>query len=628
MLKRILGKSLAYKLSAIMTLVVIITLIILIILYISFEKDFVLTTAEYRFSLINRTFTELISYTNEKDHSIKLTQIIESLGDIPNIDYITIYDANGEAIISSIANNIKKTLTRNELERLSKLSHERYIINWSSKTLDYIAPIRNDISCKQCHNNNTIGFIGISAYYTTLYKHTYDMAKKLGLILLLLILTFGVSSIFISQMVVVKPLKEFVSLIHKAEINNFLPRTKVTREDEIGEIEDNFNQMLSKITNLMAISVEKERELIFVKEELKYKELLEKRSEQIEKVNKELEDSIKELTMLYNFSQYIISTVDLNELLRLITTGIVNTLKYKECAILLKEDNILRIVSAFGFEDNDKLIGIEFNMQEGISGNVASTGEPVLIHDTSKESQYLHYKGQVRREGSFLSLPLKYKNTVIGVLNVSNNIPNSLTKKDVDFLTAISAQIAIAIENARLYEQTKELSITDDLTGLFNRRHMRTVLEREWERAKRYSQPLSLLMLDLDLFKDYNDKFGHLKGDEALQILSQIIKMNIRGIDVPVRYGGEEFLIILPDTNINGALATAEKLRKAIANAFIENDIPTLTISVGVVSYPDEVFDNIHEFLYASDIALYEAKKRGRNTIVKYDHNLMHGENT
>jgi len=151
MLKRILGKSLAYKLSAIMTLVVIITLIILIILYISFEKDFVLTTAEYRFSLINRTFTELISYTNEKDHSIKPTQIIESLGDIPNIDYITIYDANGQAIISSIANNIKKTLTRNELERLSKLSHERYIINWSSKTLDYIAPIRNDISCKQCH---------------------------------------------------------------------------------------------------------------------------------------------------------------------------------------------------------------------------------------------------------------------------------------------------------------------------------------------------------------------------------------------------------------------------------------------------------------------------------------------
>lgn len=628
MLKKLIGKSLAYKLTVLMTLVVTLTLIAVTMIYISFEKEFAITTADYQFSQIDKTFHELITLVNTKKHLIKPQNIVEILDKRPNVDYITIYSTAGKPIISNIPLG-QKPLSEKELKEIQKIPFDGFITNMSKNTLDYIAPIRTNTSCERCHTNDqTLGFLKISTSYTTLYKHTYDMTKKLGLVFLITFIIFGVASILISQTVVVRPLRGFVELIHKTEFNNFLPRSNVTRQDEIGEIEENFNQMLSRITNLMAISVEKERELILIKEELKYKELLEKRSEQIEKINKELEESIKELSMLYSFSQYIISTVDLNELLRIITSGIVNTLKYKECAILLKEDNVLRVVSAFGFEDNDKLLGVEFNLQEGISGNVAYTGAPILINDTSKEASYLHYKGQNHKEGAFLSLPLKYKNSsVIGVLNVSNDIPNSLTKKDVDFLTAISAQIAIVIENARLYEKTKELSITDDLTGLFNRRHMRILLETEWERAKRYSKPLSLLMMDLDLFKDYNDKYGHLKGDEALILLSQIIKMNIRGIDVPVRYGGEEFLIILPDTNADGAITTAEKLRKAIAYTFIQNNIFTLTISVGVVTYPDEVFDNIHEFIYASDIALYEAKKRGRNTIVKYESKFMQENN-
>jgi diguanylate cyclase (GGDEF)-like protein len=623
MLKKLLGKSLAYRLTLLMTLVVIITLGIVIFLYIYLEKGFAYNTAEYQFHLMDRTFDELISYTNGKDHDIQPQYIIEKLGENSNINYITLYTNNGKPLMASITSS-QKSLSEKELKELEELSHDDSITTMSKKTLDYIAPIRLRSSCEQCHTNGkTLGFIKISSYYATIYKHTYDMAKKLGLIFLSSLFIFWIAAIFISEFVVVKPLKEFVALIHKAELNNFLPRGTLTRQDEIGEIEDNFNQMLSRITKLMATSVEKERELVFVKEELKYKELLEKRSEQIEKVNKELEDSVKELSTMYNFGQYIISTVDMNELLRIITTAIVDTLNYKECAILFKENNLLRIVSAWGFEDNAKLIGIEFGLDEGISGNVASSGKPLLINDTSKESRYLHYKGHTHKEGSFLSIPLKYKNSVIGVLNVSNDTPNSLTKKDIDFLTAISAQIAVVIENARLYEQTKELSITDDLTGLFNRRHMRVVLDKEWERSNRYSQPLSILMIDLDLFKSYNDNFGHLKGDEALAILSQIIKMNIRGIDAPIRYGGDEFLIILPDTDADGAMATAEKLRKAIADAFTYKNVSTLTISIGVVTYPNEMFDNIHEFLYASDIALYEAKKRGQNTIAKYDSKSM-----
>ncbi len=628
MLNKLFRRSLAFKLTAIMTLVVVFTLSIAIGIYIYLEKDFARTSEQYQFSFINREFEELISYTSGKDHSIQPGHIIEKLGENASINFITIYDTNGKPVLSSVSGP-QKSLSPDRLKQLEELSNNSSLTISSKKTLDYIAPIKLRVSCQRCHTNGTtMGFIKISASHSAIYFHTYDMAKKFGFIFLSSLIIFALISVFASEFMVIKPLKDFVALIHKAELNNFLPRTIQTREDEIGEIEDNFNQMLSRITNLMATSVERERELVFVKEELKYKELLEKRSEQIERVNNELEGSVKELSMLYNFGQYIISTVDMNELLRIITTAIVDTLNYKECAILFKEDNLLRIVSAWGFEDNARLIGIEFGLEEGISGAVASTGKPLLINDTSKESRYLHYKGQTHKEGSFLSVPLKYKNIVIGVLNVSNDMPGSLTKKDIDFLTAISAQIAVVIENARLYEQTKELSITDDLTGLFNRRHMRVVLDKEWERSNRYHQPLSLLMIDLDLFKAYNDRFGHLKGDEALAIVSQIIRMNIRGIDVPIRYGGEEFLIILPDTPAAGALATAEKLRKAIGDAFTENNTPMLTISLGAVSYPEQMFETIHEFLYASDVALYEAKRKGRNITVKYDGKSMQENNT
>ncbi|MCL4557732.1 MAG: diguanylate cyclase [Deltaproteobacteria bacterium] len=627
MIRNWIGKSIAYKLTALLSVVVVMTFGIVLYLYVSFGKEFVYRSSGHQSTVITKTVYDMLQLTGKKGHLVPPKEIIEEIAEASGVDYITLYDNEGRPVLSSRQSE-QQPLNSAELARLRSLDYDHSITEMSAKTIDYTAPIRIYASCQQCHEaGDGLGFVRISSYYSRLYSHTYHMAKKFGALFLSIVILFIIVSLYIVELIVVRPLNRFTGLIHRAETNNFLPRAISGSKDEIGEMENSFNFMLSRITQLMASSVEKERELISAKEELKYKDILMKRSKELEQVNRELEESIKELSTLYNFAQYTVSIVDMNELLRIITTTISETLNYKECAILLKEGSVLRTVSAWGFDDSSKLIGIEFANDEGISGYVASTGKPVLINDTGKETRYLHYKGQKKAEGSFMSLPLKYKDNVIGVLNVSNNIPNSFTKKDMDFLVSICAQIAVVIENSRLYEKTKELSITDDLTGMFNRRYMRAVLDKEWERAKRYGKPLSLLMMDVDYFKNYNDTFGHLKGDEALVTLSHIFKMNIRGIDTIVRYGGEEFMVILPDTDPEGAMAVAEKLRSAVAGAFRQGDSPQLTVSIGVVSSPCEGIDNVGELLYAADIALYQAKKKGRNKIMEYENKYLEEDN-
>lgn len=194
----------------------------------------------------------------------------------------------------------------------------------------------------------------------------------------------------------------------------------------------------------------------------------------------------------------------------------------------------------------------------------------------------------------------------------------TLSPEDRIMLTTVANDLSVAVENSELYKLTKRLSITDELTGLFNYRFLLQRMDEEIERARRFERPLSLLMVDADEFKGYNDTHGHITGDHALSELADVLRSAVRDVDVVCRYGGEEFAVLLPETDAEGAFVAAEKLRDAVAShPFPDGDgTPNqkLTISVGLSSFPRYSKDR-EALLQQADHALYTAKHLGRNRV-------------
>jgi len=200
---------------------------------------------------------------------------------------------------------------------------------------------------------------------------------------------------------------------------------------------------------------------------------------------------------------------------------------------------------------------------------------------------------------------------------------NINTGDEIEELAEAFSNMAGTLESTRglLSETTRrleEMAITDELTGLYNRRHVMEELKSEFSRSMRFGIPLSCLAIDLDFFKEVNDRYGHLAGDEVLRQISNLFHKNFREPDILARTGGEEFLVILPQTHIQGALAKAELLRKQVEqHAFtVDQEKPVqMTVSIGVAAYPDERIHNIDHLLKIADNALYRSKVTGRNRI-------------
>ena len=211
-------------------------------------------------------------------------------------------------------------------------------------------------------------------------------------------------------------------------------------------------------------------------------------------------------------------------------------------------------------------------------------------------------------------LPLIVNDQVSGILFIWGE---NLQESDLPTTSIFASQVAITLENARLYAEVQQLAVTDVLLEIYNRRGLFTLGAREVERAQRAQRPLSALILDLDFFKKINDTYGHAVGDEVLREVAQRCRINIRGIDLIGRYGGEEFVVLLPETDLPAARIIAERLRTAVANTPIatqRSGSVTLTISLGVAALTASTPD-LATLLHHADEALYVAKRRGRNRV-------------
>jgi diguanylate cyclase (GGDEF)-like protein len=262
---------------------------------------------------------------------------------------------------------------------------------------------------------------------------------------------------------------------------------------------------------------------------------------------------------------------------------------------------------------------------EGVSGSVMRDGRPLVVHDLASAGQVPAPAERKYKTDSFISYPLIVGTRRVGVLNMTDKASGgSYDQLDLNLLDLLAPQMALALDRAEWHQKATQfqlLSITDALTGLLNRRYLEERLGEELERSKRHRFPVSFLMIDIDNFKEYNDRHGHQAGDIALEMTAQCLKTALRSADVAARYGGEEFSVLLPQTSGAEAQVIAERIRHRVElTSFAHRESQpggAVTVSIGISSFGAKV-DTPESIIGAADQALYLAKSRGKNRVEAY----------
>ena len=314
-----------------------------------------------------------------------------------------------------------------------------------------------------------------------------------------------------------------------------------------------------------------------------------------------------------------IKTIDAEDFWLNLTQNAAEMLQAERGSLLVYDDRedrleIKALIGSRAKFDNDEAVGSR------VAKIVFSRNEPVVIPDVEKTGLKSAGSRRNYRTPSFMSCPINIGGRTIGVMNFADRADEKpFDKASLELFQAIAPQLAIAIDRATLKEKAGEfeqLSVTDALTGLLNRRYIEERLMEEIKRSNRHGFPMSFMMLDVDHFKSYNDQFGHPAGDEALKLVGHVIRETLRGADVAARYGGEEFAILLPQTTAFEAATIAERIRLNIEQEKFPHR--RVTMSIGVASCSAELCSSPH-LISAADKALYEAKRQGRNRVRAFE---------
>lgn len=325
---------------------------------------------------------------------------------------------------------------------------------------------------------------------------------------------------------------------------------------------------------------------------------------------KTMEEWQTDLSVLFTVSTAINQTIDMDMLFDIILDTIMglDILNVEQKAgIFLVEGDRMKLVSFRGHPEDFLDLHKSMRIGDCLCGLAAKTGEIIVSKNCNRDIRHtIRYPGMSPH--GHIIIPLHARGRTTGVLYLYLKADIERNEDKLKLLTYMGNQIGIAIENARLYEETKMFALHDPLTGLANRRMMNIVFERTLNRARRLKEPFSLMMLDIDRFKKYNDTYGHSAGDELLIKIATLILKETRQIDLVVRYGGEEFLVLLPETDLTRACEAAERVRKTVEAH------TGVTISIGIASYSKEI-QSEKELIGKADKALYKAKQNGRNRV-------------
>jgi diguanylate cyclase (GGDEF)-like protein len=268
---------------------------------------------------------------------------------------------------------------------------------------------------------------------------------------------------------------------------------------------------------------------------------------------------------------------------------------------------------------SEALKNVRLKVGEGIAGHVAKFGEKLIVPDVRSDKRFTKRVDQMTQmeTQSIICVPLKSKLRVLGVIQLVNVEMKHFSEQESFFLQALCDYAAIAIENARSVERIQELTITDDCTGLFNARHLYKTLEAEVYRSSRFGYEFSVLFIDLDHFKQVNDTHGHLIGSRLLAEVGYLIKAQLRLIDFAFRYGGDEFVVLLPQTSKDAALNVARRLRDSLrASNFCKEEMLNLNVraSIGLATYPHDA-KSPHDIIRQADEMMYMVKNSTRDNI-------------
>ncbi|MDO8281902.1 MAG: diguanylate cyclase [Thermodesulfovibrionia bacterium] len=317
-----------------------------------------------------------------------------------------------------------------------------------------------------------------------------------------------------------------------------------------------------------------------------------------------------ELSVLFNVSSALSQTLEIKKLFDIIFQTIAGLDMFhiqEKGGVFMVDGDRMTLISHVGHSDS--FIESHKGMRVGdcLCGLAAKTGEIIISKNSHSDSRHTIQYPEIAAHGHII-IPLKARDIIVGVLYLYMDADFDLPESKLRLLDSIGNQIGVSIDNARLYEETKKSSLHDPLTGLANRRLMHIVFSRVIAEAKRTEKPFSVIMLDIDRFKEYNDTKGHSAGDKLLAELAGLIMKESREIDLVARFGGEEFLLILPDTSLEMAYEAAERIRKAVES---KTDV---TISLGATAYTKETVSEEH-LTNKADSALYLAKRNGRNRV-------------